>query len=231
MYKRFHALIGLWMIGVAMLASGCGNESAERQAFIDFLQKHIIEKESSGIPIPNDKLRGSFGRYAEHYDIIVGFHRTVGEKLEPMGDMMKGMSGLQLNKLGLDESKAIFTKINDGMKQLAQVTDEELANAEKKFAQVKQPDDLKIVYTQAFDKKVRSMAAATRPLPSLFDALTKDFFEWADFILSNPDKFDAKTSTILTRDKAFIQQFNVHSRKVNTSLARLNDTYRRMLSQ
>src|SRR3974390_2255122 len=59
---------------VFAVLTGCDDEPAERRAFIDFLQEHIVSRPGVHVMLLNDDLRKSFGPYAKQYQIILDFN-------------------------------------------------------------------------------------------------------------------------------------------------------------
>jgi Protein of unknown function (DUF3053) len=69
------------LVGFALSLAGCGEEAAQRKAFIQFLQTRIIDKPGLHIPIMSDQDITNFGPYADQYRIMNGFHHRLGASI------------------------------------------------------------------------------------------------------------------------------------------------------
>jgi hypothetical protein len=69
------------LAGFALSLAGCGEEAAQRKAFIQFVQTRIIDKPGLHIPIMSDQDVANFGPYADHYRIMNGFHHRLGASI------------------------------------------------------------------------------------------------------------------------------------------------------
>jgi hypothetical protein len=59
------------------ILTGCDDEPAERRAFVDFLQVHIVSRPGVHLMLMNPETAKSFGRYASQYQIILDFNSNL----------------------------------------------------------------------------------------------------------------------------------------------------------
>jgi hypothetical protein len=62
--------------------TGCDDEPAERRAFIDFMQTHIVSRPGVHLMLMKPEAAKSVGRYASQYQIILDFNSNL--ELTPM---------------------------------------------------------------------------------------------------------------------------------------------------
>ena len=152
------------LVGGALLLAGCfGNEPAQRVAFIEFLQKRIIDKPGLHIPIMSDQDVSNLGPYADHYRIMNGFHHRLDAAISK--DFARAMQiGSPRSIEELVQHRALLPTVTQGMAKMKTAIDEALADADAAHAALKQPPDLKIVYDKAYDHMVTKPANVFREL-------------------------------------------------------------------
>lgn len=208
MNKRFHSLIVLWMIAAALLLTGCGRELQQRHAFIGFLQKEVIPR-NSGLLIPTKTMRKKFGEYAPHYDVIVDFNTTMHEKVsKPLDRLQRDFAEAMKPEAGVKERKAATTKYMTALAEIGQALDTELALAEEKIAALQQPNELKAVFTQAVDKHVRLPAHTLKSMVPVTNEMLKKNLALLDFVLANKGKILIKDGMIQVTDQSALSRLN-----------------------
>ena len=137
---------------------GWGNSEADqRKAFIAFLQD-INSRPGAHVLVPNANDEKAFGPYLQHYAIILDFNKDMKA---PTDEFIA-----QLIKLGygpnpaprtieqIAATPADLTAAKDGLDKMTQGIETRLAKVTADRAALKQPDDLKTVYDNTFDKLV-----------------------------------------------------------------------------
>jgi hypothetical protein len=206
--KCLLSLYWLWMLGVVMLIAGCGNEEAQRQAFIEFLQKSVIEKKGNAITVLTQEQRERFGDYALHYDIVVDFNKAISEFVKPMDGIVREMTTAMKQDADAEARKALMVKFDDLFQQINKKFDGELIRAETRLAALDQPDDLKVVYTQAFERTVRVPGRIFREMASLMAEMVAKGNEMFDFITNNPDKIEIRDGRMTVKDQVVLSRLN-----------------------
>jgi len=214
MNKRFHSVLVLWMLAVVMLLTGCGRELQQRQAFISFLQKEVIPR-NSGLSIPSKAKRKKFGIYAMHYDVIVEYNKAVFERVgRPLERLQREYQDAMKPEASVEERKSAIAKYREALQSIEDALDKELATTESEVARLEQPDELKEVYLQAVEKHVRIPAQALKAMiPATREMLSKNL-DLLDYILANKGKVEIKDGMI---------QVDRNKDRDQSTLARLNE--------
>jgi hypothetical protein len=113
-------------------------------------------------------------------------------------------------------------KLNTLLQQIDKDLDDELSRAEAKLAGFSQPDDLKAVYIQAFERNVRKPGRIFKGLVPLFSELNAKLSEIHGFITSNPNLFEIRGNQILAKDQATLAKLNAYQAELMVILQKLN---------
>jgi hypothetical protein len=174
------ALRGLVL--AVLVLGGCDDEPAQRRAFIDFLQQHIIDRRGVHIVLLNDELRKSLGPYVAQYQIILDFNSDVDmtplERVANLKNEVRDLGDLAAHR---DQLKTL----RQSVPALVAAVDAKLSAANAARAALQQPPDLKAVYDKAFDRLVTEpgtlFAKMLGLLPSSLDAM----IALADYVADN----------------------------------------------
>jgi hypothetical protein len=196
MAKRFRPILVLWLLGFVVLLAGCGRELQQRQAFISFLQKEVIPR-NSGILIPTKAMRKKFGIYATHYDVIVEYNKAMLEKVsKPLEKAQRDYQNAVKPEASVQERKEAIVKYLEALQLIEAALDKEFAIAEAEIAALLQPDDLKAAYTQTVEKHVRTPAKALKAMiPAIKEMMGKNQ-ALLDYIAANKGKVEIKDGMI-----------------------------------
>jgi hypothetical protein len=220
MNKRFHSILLLWMIGFIVLFTGCSRELQQRQAFINFLQKEVIPR-NSGILIPNKAMRNKFGVYVMHYDVIVEYNKTMLERVgKPLEKLQREYQDAMKPEATVEERRAAILKYRETLQSIEATLDKVLASTELEIAALDQPIDLKDIYTQAAEKHVRIPAKALKNMIPATEEMMNKYLDLLDFITANKGKVEIKDGMI---------QVDRNKDKGQTTLTRLNEMQEEMV--
>jgi cysteinyl-tRNA synthetase len=212
MNKRFH--FTLWMLCFVVLLTGCGRESQQRQAFINFLQKEVIPR-NSGILIPNKAMRNKFGIYTAHYDVIVEYNKAMLEKVgRPLEKLQREYQDAMKPEATVEERRAAIIKYREALYSIETTLDKVLAATESEIAALDQPDELREVYIQATEKHVRIPAQALKAMIPATEEMMNKNLDLLDFITANRGKVEIKDGMI---------QVDRNKDKDQSALTRLNE--------
>jgi len=208
MNKHARSLLILWLLGIAITLTGCGRELQQRQAFITFLQKDVIPR-NSVILIPTKAMRKKFGEYASHYDVIIDFNMAMLEKIkQPLDKLQREYSEAMKPEATVKARTVATKKYRESLQEIEKTLDEELENAEGRINQFVQPSELKSVYTQAFDKHVRLPANALKALiPATRELLDKNLVLF-DFVSANKGKIEIRDGMIQVKDRSTLARLD-----------------------
>jgi hypothetical protein len=190
MFRQLRTVAALVALAILSLSlGGCGDEPAQRHAFIDFLQRRIIDRPGLHIPIMSEQDIKNFGPYADQYKIMNGFHHQVDRTISQ--DLARAMQiGTPRSIAELPGKREIFPIVRQGMAKFKAEIETAQAQADAAHAALKQPPDLKAVYDIAYSRMVSTPAAVFLDLvPSILDAL-KPVEELAEFLEQNRDAIE-----------------------------------------
>jgi hypothetical protein len=185
--------------------AACGDDTAQRKAFIEFLQTRIVDKPGIHVPHLTPEEAKSFGDYAKQYAIITDFNDGLDKSIaKPMQEAMQRGAVRSLGDIVSRHTDLVAAR--DGFAGLRIALDKQLAQADAAHAALKQPDDLKPVFDKAYERDVTMPAKAfTDIFPDLSDALGASV-DLGDFLLLHKDQVMISGSNLQTSDPAVRQQ-------------------------
>jgi hypothetical protein len=182
MRRFFRGLTTALLLLTAVTVAACGDKEAEqRKAFVAFLQTRIVDKPGLHVPQLTPDERTSFGPYADQYAVITGFHDTMNKQVAPQ--IAETFSKGSFQSIGdlvtrRDDIAAARTMLNN----LGGALDGALATADSSHAALKQPDDVKPVFDQAYDRTISQVATTFRGVVPVTDKVFGEALDLADYI-------------------------------------------------
>jgi hypothetical protein len=210
MHKHFHSLIVAWIGAAVLLTAGCDREPQQRQTFIDFLKKEAETPRKNALEIPTPAMRKRYGNYAPYYDVIIDFNKTISTDIsKPINRLYRECRAV-LNKpdSSVTERREAITKLRDALQKIEKSLDSELAIAEAKAAVLSQPNNMKIVYFQVFDKYVRHPARELKATLAPTDELLGKYLAMLDFFDAHKGKITIQDGMIQINDPKLTAQLN-----------------------
>jgi hypothetical protein len=207
----FPSLAKRWAFLVAVLAmlalAGCANKEPEqRKVFITFLQTRIIDKKGVHYPIMNAQDKQAVGPYAAHYEVIANFNLRRDEAFKAIEDgddlqrKLRNMQGLQNN---WQELGPLSVK----MAEIGKTLTRELQKTQAARDALKQPDDLKTVYDQAFAKTVTTPAQTVQNMLPTMEKTFQAMEALGRFLSDNKARIKISGMTVEMDDEALLTQF------------------------
>ena len=196
-------LFTLFAFASFLALAACGDpESGQRKEFIEFLQTRILDKKGSHVPELSDNQKEAFGPYAKDYAIIYDFGRQPGA--QSSFDQLKSIQSRgNLRSLGdLASRRDDVVKAVQAIDQFQTDLDREFAAANAAKAALKQPDDLKAVYDQAYDRDVTQTVAKMKQVLPTTKATFQAMVKLADFMVANKDKLEINGMIVNAKDQA-----------------------------
>ncbi|MFS7196132.1 DUF3053 domain-containing protein [Rahnella inusitata] len=178
-------LMPLMLLMMFFAVSGCGDkEPAQRKAFMDFLQSRILDKQVLAVPQLSEAEKKQFGDYSKDYAIITGFHHQMNTELDSsLVPVFAGMNGVN-SVNALVEQRDDLKKMADSSQNWKEKIITLRTQADTQHAALKQPDDLKKVYDQAYEKTVVKPSEITEQVFELLPQVLNLIVAKADFIKS-----------------------------------------------
>jgi hypothetical protein len=171
------------IIVLLTMLTGCNDEPAQRQAFIAFLQDHIVSRPGVHLMLMNEELAKSFGPYASHYQIILDFNSdlklTALEQAAKLKDEVADLTDLAAHRAELNA-------LQQAVPGLIATVEQRLATANAAHAALQQPSDLKAVYDKAFDRLVTRPGTLLARMFPLLDKNVGAMIALADYVAANP---------------------------------------------
>ena len=195
-------LLPFMMLLTLFVLSGCGDkEPAQRKAFMDFLQTRILDKPVLAVPQLTEAQKKEFGDYSKDYAIITGFHHQMNIELDSsLVPVFAGMNGVN-SVSNLLEQRDDLKKMADSSGRWKEEIVLLKTQADTQRAALKQPDDLKKVYDQAYEKTIVKPSEVTEQVFDLLPQVLNLIVTKADFI-----KDQGKNVTITGNQLQFASQ-------------------------
>jgi hypothetical protein len=195
------AVLGL----LAVLIAGCRDEPAERKAFIEFLQTRILDKPGLHVPHLTPDEAKNIGSYAQQYAIITEFNDGLDRAVaKPMQEAVDRGAVHSLDEVVTRHTD--FVAARDGITKLNGLVDKQLATADAAHAALRQPDDLKPTFDEAYERDVTLPAKAFSDMsPDLTQALSA-IIDLGDFLEQHKDKVKINGSSIQATDPSLQPQ-------------------------
>lgn len=205
---------------VVMQLTTCGDkESEQRKAFVDYLQNTVMR---SGVHIPtlSEDQKQKFGTYVGDYAILVGFSQQLSKSVEasltPALDQINQIRTAQDYMSKRDTLQQSIGALN----LLGQQIQSAKSQANTARAVLKQPDDLKAVYNQAYDKIVTAPANALMPAIPTTAGFVEELGQVGDFLHAQGNQVSFSNGGVQFRTQQQATQYNA---MMSNLVAKLQD--------
>lgn len=196
MNKRFRSVLVFCTLSLAVLLTGCNSESKQQIAFINFLQKDVIPR-NSGFLIPNADTRKKFGVYAAHYSLIVEYNKILLERVsKPLEKLQREYQDAVKPETSAEERKEAIIEYREALQAIKKILDKEFASVESKIEALSQPDEVKGVYARAVEKHVHIPGQDLRDLIVSIEMMLNKNLDLLDYIIANKGKVELKEGMI-----------------------------------
>jgi len=193
---------------VVMQLTACGDKEPEqRKAFVDYLQNTVMR---SGVSIPtlSEDQKQKFGNYAGDYAILVSFSQQLSKSVEvsltPVLDQINQIHTAQDYMSKRDTLQQSVGALN----LLGQQIQSAKTQADTARATLKQPDDLKAVYNQAYDKIVTAPANALMPAIPTTASFVQELVQVGDFLQAQGNQVSFNNGGVQFRTQQQATQYN-----------------------
>ena len=226
MKSLFRPLVALALALPLMLAACGSKEPEQRAAFTQFLQTRIVDKPGVRVPKLTEEEKKSFGDYAAQYAVITDFNAAMDASVKPMGNLMQKGAVRSLNDViaRRDDIKTVQTALKD----MGEALTKEQAKADAARAQLKQPDDLKVVYDKAYAKTVTVPADTFREVLPQISGTLDSSLKVAEYVEAHKAQIDlsgpmpkVQDPTVLAELNKLLQDLTAQAQKVQQAQTRL----------
>ena len=193
---------------VVMQLTACGDKEPEqRKAFIDYIQNTVM-RSGAKIPTLSEDQKQKFGSYAGDYAILVGFSQQLSKSLDasltPALDQINQIRTAQDYMSKRDTLQQSVGALN----LLGQQIQSAKSQADTARTALKQPDDLKAVYNQAYDKIVTGPANALMPVIPTTASFVQDLVQVGDFLRAQGNQVAFNNNGVQFRTSQQATQYN-----------------------
>ena len=211
----------IFTLVLALPLSACGpSEPQQRQAFITFLKTRIVDKPGIHMPVPKADERISWGPYAAQFDVIADSNHALDDaSRKAFGDFSAlAASARSIGALGV---RTEVVRIRDGAATFQSTIKQrlEIANAAR-AAFLPQPDDLKTVYSAAYERDVSGPAVFWMDaMPAMQQAMTS-YLNVIDFIEQHKGSVTINGPIINASDPKLMPRLNELINAMNNAAAK-----------
>ena len=193
------------LFALAFAGFSWGNaEPDQRKAFIAFLAD-INSRTGAHMLVPSANDEKAFGPYLQHYAIILDFNKDMGVTTQTfIAQLIKFGFGPNPNPRSIEQMAAApadLTLLKDVLDKMEQGLETRLAQANADHAALKQPDDLKAVFDQTFDRLVAAPAVAFENYAKTLDGGTDASLALVTYINARRGKLVVSGMQIQARDQ------------------------------
>ena len=219
-WARF--LAPLFVLGLVFQLAGCGdNEPEQRKAFTEYLQTSVISGTKVKLPALTEEQKKAFGNYTKDYELLTGFSDQLNTAFsESMQSSMNELRSLNSMKAMVDGREKV-EKAQTEVKAVQTKLDEIIKKTADSYAALKQPDDLKAVYAQAYGKIVTQQGDLAKQTLVLLDSTFDDILKISDFLKAQGDKIEYQGQVVQFTEQDALDKFNEMNKSLQNNQQQL----------
>lgn len=212
----------------ALFLTGCGNsEPEERKAFIELLQRKVLNTRGIVIePLSRTDIK-AVGRYFDHYKLLEAFPKEMAKETAKNAKDLLELAEMR-SLAAIAESNRALRKADDDAKKLREMTAALLAKAEKARVKLKTPEDLAPVFNAAYAKVIASPAAATMSFFEGVHAVFTATLDLVDFIKTHDRDMEIAETTINLKNPGLVDDLTAKVTLVREKSRELREAYAAM---
>ena len=178
--SRWFAPLAALLMVVSL--SGCfDKEGDQRKAFIDFLQNTVM-RSGERLPTLTADQKKQFGPFVSDYAILYGYSQQVNQAMDAgLRPVVGSVNAIRVPQDYMTQREPL-RQANGSLGVLSQQLQNAKTQADTSRASLKQAEDLKPVYDQAYQKVVTAPANALQPLIPAAQIFTQQLVQVGDFI-------------------------------------------------
>ncbi|KEY56538.1 DUF3053 domain-containing protein [Serratia sp. DD3] len=193
---------------VVMQLTACGDKEPEqRKAFIDYLHNTVMR---SGVHIPtlSEDQKQKFGTYVSDYAILVGFSQQLSKSVE--ASLTPALEQINQIRTAQDyiAKRDTLQQSLGALNLLGQQIQSAKLQADSARAALKQPDDLKAVYSQVYDKIVTTPSNSLMPVIPTTSSFVQELVLVGDFLQAQGNQVSFNNGGVQFRTQQQVAQYN-----------------------
>ena len=216
------------LILVAVALAGCGDREADqRQAFVTFLRTRIIDKPGIHVPQLTADEGKAFGPYADQYAIITTFHKVLNESVSPR--LASALSAGAIQSVGdLVARRGDIRAAKASMDGIAAALGGDLAQADAAHRALRQPDDVRTAFDQAYARLVTAPAATFAAVVPATDKAFAAALDLGDYIDGHKGQVATSGSSLQVKDPATLATVNAKLEQLRASQGDMQEAQARI---
>ena len=216
------------MLAASLALAGCGDREADqRKAFVAFLRTRIIDKPGLHVPQPTPDESKAFGPYADQYAIITTFHRVLNESVSPR--LASAVAAGAVQSIGeLVTRRGDIATAKASVDGIAAALDGDLAQADAAHRNLRQPDDVRIAYDQAYARVVTAVASTVAAIVPVTDRAFAAALDLGDYLQRHKGQVVVSGPTLQARDASTLATVNAKLRSLQASQGDMQAAQARM---
>ncbi|EIC82611.1 DUF3053 domain-containing protein [Serratia sp. M24T3] len=193
---------------VVFQLTACGDKEPEqRKAFIDYLQNTVM-RSGQNLPTLSEDQRQKFGNYANDYTIILNFSRQLKQSInEGLAPAVNTIAQIHVPQDYLQQ-KGALQQAAGSLNSVTQQIQTAKATADTAQAALKQPDDLKAVYSKVYAQDVTQPANALLPVVPALAGFTQDIAAVGDFLSQQGTQVAFANGSVQLPTQQQVAQYN-----------------------
>ena len=205
MFNRSTLLVArnaLVCLSLIVLLAACGDsEPEQRKAFIDIIQKNVLDQRGGRLVFMNEAEKKAVGPYGAHFDFLIEAVQA-DEKFDLDGktNTINKLTDALLRTEDAEKRRDILIEVDNLKNGVRKDLEGLIVELTAKKAALKQPDDLKVVFDKAYDKFVTAPADVALKIFNASDVFMKAVRDINDYVIANPKKVKYQGADILILD-------------------------------
>ena len=219
-------------LSLLLFLTACGDsEPEQRKAFIEIIQKNILDQRGGRIMLLTEDNRKAIGPYAAHFDFLTDAVQA-SEKLD-VDDQINKVQKLtdDLSRTNdAQKRREILDSIDVAKNEVRSSIEKQVADLNTRKAALKQPDDLKAVFDKAYEKHIGKPVEVSMRIFDASDAFLKTVRDLNDYVLANPKKVKYEGVNVMILDAsaedAVSKLLEAQSQEFNTMQKALQEAFK-----
>lgn len=223
-WTRF--LVPLMALFLVLQLTGCGDKEADqRKAFIDFLQNTVM-RSGEHLPTLSEDQKQKFGPYVSDYAVIYGFSQQVIKAIDTgLKPVVDELSAIRIPHDYLTQRDSL-RQASGSLGVLSQQIQTAKMQADSSKSAQKQPEELKAVYDNIYNKVVTQPANSLASLVPALQTLSQDVILTGDFLQQQGANVSYSGASVQFPTQEQATQYNTLMSNLNANAQALTQAQR-----